>query len=44
MIILGTHVKDPADRIIAATTRIHKAILVTRDQKLTDSPHVETLW
>ncbi|MFA6009100.1 MAG: type II toxin-antitoxin system VapC family toxin [Desulfobacteraceae bacterium] len=36
--------KDPADRIIAATTRIHKAILVTRDQKLMDSPHVETLW
>lgn len=36
--------KDPADRIIVAVARRYSALLVTRDQKLLDYPHVETLW
>lgn len=35
---------DPADRIITATTLILGATLITRDQKIRDYPHVETLW
>jgi PIN domain nuclease of toxin-antitoxin system len=34
---------DPADRLIAATTLIHHAQLLTADQKLLDS-EVPTLW
>lgn len=36
--------EDPADRIIVATTLVLGATLVTRDQKLRDYPHVDTLW
>ena len=36
--------RDPADRIIAATARAHDAPLVTKDQKLQDSPLVRTIW
>lgn len=39
----GFH-KDPADRIIVSTTRIHKAVLVTKDQRIIEYPHVETIW
>jgi len=35
---------DPADRIIAATSIIHNAQLITADQKLTESELVDTLW
>ncbi|MDT8427983.1 MAG: type II toxin-antitoxin system VapC family toxin [Pseudomonadales bacterium] len=35
---------DPADRLIAATSIIHNAQLVTADQKLIDSELVDTLW
>lgn len=36
--------KDPADRIISATSIIHNAQLVTADQKLISSELVDTLW
>ena len=36
--------EDPADRIIVATALSLSAALVTKDSKLRDYPHVETLW
>jgi PIN domain nuclease of toxin-antitoxin system len=36
--------KDPADRIIAATSIIEKARLVTADKKLRGSKKVATIW
>jgi len=35
--------KDPADRLIAATARIHQLTLVTSDEKLIRFPGVNTL-
>ena len=35
---------DPADRIIAATALSLGAPLVTKDDKLRNYPHVETIW
>lgn len=35
---------DPADRIIAATSIIHNARLVTADKNLIGSGLLETLW
>jgi len=35
---------DPADRIIAATTRVHGLKLVTKDQRLQDSALLKTIW
>lgn len=35
---------DPADRIIAATSVIHNAQLVTADSNLRESTIVDTLW
>jgi len=35
---------DPADRIIVATALQLRALLVTKDSKLRDYPHVETRW
>lgn len=35
---------DPADRIIAATSIIHNAQLVTADQNLRNSNLLDTLW
>ncbi len=40
----GSLHSDPADRIIVATARSLDAALVTRDGKLADYPHVETIW
>ena len=37
-------VRDPADRIIAATAQAEGLPLVTRDRKLRASPLVETVW
>jgi len=35
---------DPADQIIAATTRSLSATLITKDARLRDYAHVRTLW
>ena len=35
--------KDPADRFIAATARIHGLTLLTHDRQMLDSPAVPTL-
>jgi PIN domain nuclease of toxin-antitoxin system len=34
--------QDPADRFLAASARIHDLVLVTADQRLLDSPDVQT--
>ena len=35
---------DPADRIITATALTLNLPLVTRDQRILDYPHLETIW
>ena len=35
---------DPADRIIAATAKEHRAALVTADQKLLNLREINTIW
>jgi len=40
----GSFHKDPADRIIVALARRHKATLVTADSLIRAYPHVTTLW
>jgi len=35
---------DPADQIIVATVRQSGARLVTKDQKIRDYPHVQSVW
>jgi len=35
---------DPADRLIAATTVVHQATLVTVDKLLRNSDSIKTLW
>lgn len=35
---------DPADRIIVATAMTLAVPLITRDQKIIDYPHLETVW
>ena len=40
----GKFHRDPADRIIVATARIHNVTLVTKDQKMIDYPHVKAVW
>jgi len=39
----GFH-KDPADRIIVATARIHNLTLLTKDKKIIEYPHVQAVW
>ena len=36
--------QDPADRLIAATALIHRALLLTADEKLRQTPNLVTLW
>lgn len=36
--------RDPMDRLIAATSRALGIPLVTRDQRMIDSPLVDTVW
>lgn len=40
----GNFHKDPADRIIVATARVHGLILMTKDGKILEYEHVESLW
>ncbi|WP_419657422.1 VapC2: tRNA(fMet)-specific endonuclease [Desulfosarcina variabilis str. Montpellier] len=40
----GTFHKDPADRLIVSTARIHSLTLVTKDQKILDYPYVNSTW
>ena len=40
----GKFHKDPADRIIVATARIHKLKLITKNQNIINYPNVETVW
>ena len=35
--------RDPADRLLIASTRVHRMTLVTTDQLILDYPHVESL-
>ena len=35
---------DPADRIIAATSRVTRLPVLTSDTKLIDYPHVDVIW
>jgi len=35
---------DQFDRVIAATAKVHRLVLITRDANITDSDVVETLW
>ena len=35
---------DPADRIIAATALSLGAVLITKDDKLRNYPHLKTIW
>ncbi len=35
---------DPADRLIAATARAHGLLLVTKDQRMQESPLLRTVW
>jgi len=36
--------QDPADRIIIATTVVLGAVLITKDEKILQYPHVKTMW
>lgn len=40
----GQFHKDPADRIIVATARVHNLTLLTKDRKIFDYPHVKAIW
>lgn len=40
----GSFPGDPADRFIVGTALEIKAPLITRDQRITDWGHVETIW
>ena len=35
--------RDPADRLLIASSRVHRMRLVTTDQLILDYPHVETI-
>lgn len=36
--------KDPVDRLIGATARAHDVPIVTKDQRMQDSPLLRTIW
>lgn len=40
----GEFHKDPADRLITATARVHELTLITKDTKILDYEHVNTVW
>jgi PIN domain nuclease of toxin-antitoxin system len=40
----GSFHKDPADRIIVASARVHNLDLLTRDRKILTYAHVRSIW
>lgn len=40
----GEFHKDPADRLITATARVHGLTLVTKDAKILEYEHVAAVW
>lgn len=40
----GEFHKDPADRLIVATARTMNFKLLTKDRKILDYPHVNSVW
>jgi PIN domain nuclease of toxin-antitoxin system len=40
----GLFHKDPVDRQIVATARVYGADLITKDQRIREYPHVDTIW
>lgn len=40
----GIFHKDPADRIVVASARIHNLTLLTKDKKILDYRHVKSIW
>ena len=40
----GVFHDDPADQIIVAATRIEKAVLLTKDERIRQYQHVKTIW
>lgn len=40
----GVFHDDPADQIIVATTRLEKAILVTKDERIREYTRVKSVW
>ncbi len=40
----GEFHKDPVDRILVSTSRLHQAVLLTADRKILDYPHVDSKW
>lgn len=36
--------RDPVDRILVSTSRLHQALLLTADKKILDYPHVLAEW
>ena len=44
VVLPGEFHKDPADRMIVATSRKLAAPVVTKDEKIRSYPHVKTIW
>lgn len=40
----GDFHRDPVDRIVAATARVHKLTVLTADRRILDYPHVSARW
>ena len=36
--------RDPADRLLVGTARVHGLTILTADRRILDYPHVETRW
>ncbi len=36
--------RDPADRLLVGTARLHDLVLITADARILTYPHVKTLW
>ena len=40
----GNFHSDPADQIIVATALVEEAVVITRDRRITEYPHIRTVW